>query len=122
MAGRRPLFQAPFSCNQTWDASTYDGDWPNQNSIDIARRNADGKNISKGEPVLASAEGIVTDVFTTSGGDNRIYIDHGDGWVTHYIHHEERPSVAVGQFVAQGEKIGETSNTGATGCNECVLP
>lgn len=113
MAGPRPLFQAPFPCDQTWDTSTYDGHWPNQNSIDIARRDGDGKNISKGEPVLASADGIVTDVFATADGENRVYVDHGGGWVTHYIHHEQTPSVAVGQFVAQGEKIGETSNTGA---------
>jgi hypothetical protein len=113
MAGRRPRFQAPFSCGQTWDASTYNGHWPNQNSIDIARRDSDGNNISEGEPVLASADGIVLDVFTTSGGENRIYIDHGDGWVTHYIHHKETPRVRIGQFVAQGEQIGTTSNTGA---------
>lgn len=113
MAGPRPLFQAPFPCRQTWDASTYDRHWPNQNSIDLARRDGDGKNISKGEPVLASADGIVSDVFKTSDGENRIYIDHGGGWVTHYIHHDS-PRVAVGQFVAQGESVGLTSNSGAT--------
>ena len=113
MAGPRPRFQAPFPCDQTWAASTYDGHWPNQNSIDITRRDSDGKNIGKGEPVLASADGIVLKAFTNSGGENRIYLDHGDGWVTHYIHHDEEPKVKVGQFVAQGEKIGTTSNTGA---------
>jgi hypothetical protein len=113
MAGERPRFQAPFPCEQTWEASTYDGHWPNQNSIDIARRDGDGNNISKGEPVLASADGIVTDVITTGDGGKRIYLDHGEGWVTHYIHHDEVPKVTIGQFVAQGEKIGETSNTGA---------
>jgi hypothetical protein len=113
MAGKRPHFQAPFPCEQTWEASTYNGHWPNQNSIDLARRDRNGKNISKGEPVLASADGIVSDVITTSDGGKRIYIDHGDGWMTHYIHHEEIPPVSVGQFVARGEKIGETSNTGA---------
>jgi murein DD-endopeptidase MepM/ murein hydrolase activator NlpD len=113
MAGRRPPFQAPFPCGQTWDASTYNGHWPNQNSIDLARRDSNRKNISKGEPVLASADGIVMDVFTTADGENRIYIDHGDGWVTHYIHHEQIPRVNPDQFVAQGEQIGVTSNTGA---------
>lgn len=112
MAGSRPRFQAPFPCNQTWEASTYDGHWPDQDSIDLARRDGDGNNISKGEPVLASADGIVMDVFTRSDGENRIYVDHGDGWVTHYIHHDEVPKVSIGQFVAQGDKIGETSNTG----------
>lgn len=111
MAGPRPRFQAPFPCNQIWDASTYDNHWPNQNSIDLARRDSDGKNITDGEPVLASADGIVLDVFTRSDGEQRIYVDHGEGWVTHYIHHDN-PLVAVGQFVAQGERIATASNSG----------
>ena len=34
-AGPRPLFQMPFACGQTWEASTYDGHWPDQDSIDL---------------------------------------------------------------------------------------
>ena len=34
-AGPRPFFQMPFACGQTWEASTYDGHWPDQDSIDL---------------------------------------------------------------------------------------
>ncbi len=113
-AGRRPFFQMPVPCGQTWDASTYDEHWPDQDSIDLAERDDDGNNISEGEPVLASSAGTVQNVFTTSGGEHRVYLDHGGGWVTHYIHIEEKPPLSVGQLVAQGEQIGRTSNSGAT--------
>ena len=113
-SGPRPSFQMPVPCGQTWDASTYDNHWPDQDSIDIAERDDDGNNISEGEPVLASSAGTVLNVFTTGGGEHRVYLDHGDGWVTHYIHIEEKPPLAVGQSVAQGEQIGRTSNSGAT--------
>jgi hypothetical protein len=114
-AGARPLFQAPFACGQVWEASTYDGHWPDQDSIDLAERDGNNKVISDGQPVLASAAGVVKEVFVSSGGDNRVYIDHGDGWVTHYIHVEIDPKkpMFVGRKVAQGEYIARTSNTGA---------
>ena len=44
-SGPRPLFQMPFACGQTWEASTYtdnpdtegpDGHWPDEDSIDLA--------------------------------------------------------------------------------------
>jgi hypothetical protein len=112
-SGPRPLFQMPVPCGQTWDASTYADHWPDPDSIDIAERDDNGNNISEGEPVLASAAGTVLNVFTTNNGEHRVYLDHGDGWVSHYIHIEETPPLVVGQFVAQGEQIGRTSNSGA---------
>ena len=87
--GPRPHFQMPVACGQTWEASTYNGHWPNQNSIDLGEWSANDTNIGQGEPVLASAAGTVLDVFTDlPAGDNRVYLDHGGGWVTHYIHLE----------------------------------
>src|SRR5688572_21270702 len=111
-AGPRPAFQMPFACGQTWEASTYDGHWPDQDSIDLGQWSASDANVSKGEPVLASADGTVLDVFTTSGGEVRVYLDHGGGWVTHYIHLEQVPPLSKGQRVAQGEQIGRVGNTG----------
>lgn len=111
-AGPRPMFQMPVACGQTWEASTYDGHWPDQDSIDLGEWDAQDNNISKGEPVLAAADGKVLDVFTSSGGDIRVYLDHGDGWVTHYIHLEQVPPLTKGQSVAQGEQIGRVGNSG----------
>jgi len=113
-AGPRPLFQFPAECGQIWDASTYDGHWPDQDSIDITVRDANLANIGAGEPVLASAAGKVT--FAGLVNDEyRIYLDHGDGWVTHYIHLEtENPlPIKVGRQIAQGEQIGRTGKSGA---------
>jgi hypothetical protein len=112
-AASRPLFQMPVPCGQTWDASTYDGHWPDEDSIDIAERDDSGTNISEGEPILASYAGTVVKAFTTDGGDHRVVLDHGNGWETLYIHIEEVPPLAIGQKVAQGEQIGRASNSGA---------
>ena len=91
-----------------------DGHWPDEDSIDLASGD-DGDNISEGEPVLASAAGTVSEVFTTDVGTatHRVYIDHGGGWVTHYIHIEVLPPLSVGDHVDQGEQIGRTFNSGA---------
>lgn len=70
-AGPRPFFQMPVACGQTWEASTYDGHWPDQDSIDLGQWSAAEANVSKGEPVLASADGTVLNVFTSPGGDSR---------------------------------------------------
>jgi len=111
--GPRPHFQMPVPCGQTWEASTYDGHWPNQNSIDLGEWSANDTNIGQGEPVLASAAGTVLDVFTDMpAGDIRVYLDHGGGWVTHYIHLESVPPLVIGQHVAQGEQIGRVGNSG----------
>ncbi|MCF7220723.1 M23 family metallopeptidase [Marilutibacter chinensis] len=113
-AGPRPLFQFPAECGQIWDASTYSNHWPDPDSIDITVRGNNLANIGAGEPVLASAAGTVT--FAGMVGDEyRVYLDHGNGWVTHYIHLEtETPlPIVVGRQVAQGEQIGRTGKSGA---------
>src|SRR5215510_3042252 len=72
-AGPRPFFQMPVPCGQTWEASTYDGHWPDQNSVDLGEWSASDTNIGQGEPVLASAAGTVLDVFTDMpAGDIRV--------------------------------------------------
>ena len=113
-AGPRPLFQMPVPCGQTWEASTYEKHWNgDQDAIDLAQRDADRNNISEGEPALASAPGVVKKVYTTSKGEHRVFLDHGNGWETHYVHLESVPPLAVGQRVAQGEMVGRISNSGA---------
>jgi hypothetical protein len=110
-AGPRPPFQMPVACAQTWAASTYDGHWPDQDSIDLGEWNG-STNMSEREPVLATADGTVSQVFTETDGSNRVYLDHGNGWMTHYIHLSYLPPLTVGQKVAQGEVIGHVGNSG----------
>lgn len=112
-AGPRPLFQMPVACGQTWKASTYEAHWNGDpDAIDLAQREEDGTNISEGEFAVASAAGTVSAVYT-SNDEHRVFIDHGGGWRTDYIHLESLPPLVVGQQVAQGEVIGRISNSGA---------
>ena len=60
--GPRPFFQMPVACGQTWEASTYNGHWPDQDSIDLGEWSPQDTNTGHGEPVLASADGTVLDV------------------------------------------------------------
>lgn len=113
-AGPRPLFQMPVPCGQTWEASTYEAHWNgDQDAIDLAQRDPDGNNISEGEFAVASAAGTVLKAYTTGGGEHRVFLDHGGGWETHYVHLESVPPLTVGQRVAQGQVIGRISNSGA---------
>lgn len=123
-AGPRPNFQLPVSCGQVWEASTYwtnpgagapteKKHWPNLNSIDLAQRNSDGDNLSEGEPALASADGTVTRVKKADNGEVQVFLDHGNGWTTYYIHLVNVPPLTIGQSVAQGEQIGTVGKSGA---------
>ena len=64
-----------------------------------------------GEPVRAANRGIVRLLGAFYLGGNVVYIDHGEGIVTAYLHLSKQ-LVAVGDTVEQGAIIG---NVGATG-------
>ena len=105
-AGPRPLFQATFPCGQVWDASTYEGHEAQNNAIDLAEWK-DKKVTSMGQPVLASAAGTVKSSYIRkSDGEYRIFIDHGGGWETHYIHMQvgDGNLMKVGRRVARAGK------------------
>lgn len=105
----RPSFQLPFRCGQTWRASTYDGHYPDQDSLDLLRFNGT-TNISAGEDVLASAAGTVLEAHDTNSEDppygSVVTIEHNSLWKTQYIHLDDALSVKVGDKVCQGQKIG----------------
>jgi murein DD-endopeptidase MepM/ murein hydrolase activator NlpD len=64
-----------------------------------------------GAPVRAANRGVVRLVDRFHLGGNVIYVDHGEGLVTAYLH-LSRQRVAVGDTVERGQLIG---NVGATG-------
>ena len=99
-----PTFQMPFKCNQKWLATTYDGHFPDPDSIDL-RRYSGNTNISNGEAVFASAGGTVSEVGTDWYGD-WVYIDHDNGWQTRYLHINKLASMVIGKTVVRGQKIG----------------
>jgi murein DD-endopeptidase MepM/ murein hydrolase activator NlpD len=64
-----------------------------------------------GAPVLAANRGIVAAVDTFYLGGRIVYIDHGEGLVTAYMH-LRRILVSVGDTVARGQRIGLVGATG----------
>lgn len=66
---------------------------------------------SEGEPVVATAAGVVTWAGERGGYGNMVEIDHGNGLVTRYGHNE-RVVVKVGQTVRRGQEIALLGSTG----------
>lgn len=103
-----PRFQLPFPCDQVWAGQTRTNHSPLR-SVDFNRAN------DEGDTVVAAAAGTVTRVANagnTSYG-RWIEVSHGNGYTTRYAH-LSRQSVAVGQVVRQGQKLGEVGNTGGS--------
>ena len=64
-----------------------------------------------GAPVRAANRGVVRLVDSFHLGGNVVYLDHGAGIVTAYLHLSEQ-SVAVGDTVQRGDIIGKVGATG----------
>src|SRR5690606_763408 len=64
-----------------------------------------------GAPVHAANRGVVRLVESFFLGGNVVYLDHGGGLVTAYLHLSEH-AVAVGDTVEQGDVIGKVGATG----------
>ncbi|WP_241242287.1 peptidoglycan DD-metalloendopeptidase family protein [Thalassotalea sp. G2M2-11] len=66
---------------------------------------------SKGTPVVASGNGRVTHSTYNKYNGNYVFIQHGNGIVTKYLHFSKR-AVKKGQRVKQGQVIGYVGSTG----------
>ena len=91
-------FSSPFGERQspTAGASSY------HNGVDLAA--------PKGTPIVASRGGVVSARYTNAGGYT-VSINHGDGFVSIYMHMDSYV-VGTGQTVAQGDLIGYVGSTG----------
>ncbi|MEU5908253.1 peptidoglycan DD-metalloendopeptidase family protein [Micromonospora sp. NPDC047527] len=68
--------------------------------------------LPSGTPIHAAAAGTVTQAGDASDGyGNSVFIDHGNGYLTHYAH-QSRIAVTVGQKVKAGQVIGYEGSTG----------
>lgn len=65
----------------------------------------------EGSDVVSVASGVVTFAGKRSGYGLMVEINHGDGYVTRYGHHESL-AVRVGDIVKKGQKIGTMGSTG----------
>ncbi|MEO7362559.1 MAG: M23 family metallopeptidase, partial [Gemmatimonadaceae bacterium] len=64
-----------------------------------------------GDPVRAANRGVVRLIGAFYLGGNVIYVDHGEGIVTAYLHLSLQ-QVAVGDTVQKGDIIGKVGATG----------
>lgn len=65
----------------------------------------------KGTPVVAAGNGKVIQSTYNKYNGNYVFIQHGDGIVTKYLHFSKR-AVKKGQRVKQGQVIGYVGSTG----------
>jgi murein DD-endopeptidase MepM/ murein hydrolase activator NlpD len=77
----------------------------------LSRHTGTDLNGAVGDPVVAAAPGIVRLVDSFYLGGNVIYLDHGGGVSTGYLHLSET-LVEAGDTVAAGQRIGSVGATG----------
>lgn len=66
-----------------------------------------------GTAIYATASGVVSRRYYTSGGGNQIEINHGNGVVSVYKHLSAY-NASVGQSVSRGQRIASMGNTGVS--------
>jgi murein DD-endopeptidase MepM/ murein hydrolase activator NlpD len=67
--------------------------------------------VGTGAPVTAPADGVVANVGDYFFNGNTVFIDHGEGLITAYMH-LSRADVRAGQSVKKGERLGAVGATG----------
>lgn len=82
----------------------FTGKWTGHNGVDLAA--------PKNTPIVATRSGVVTFTgYQEGGAGNYIWINHGDGFKSIYMH-MTRYIVEQGQYVEAGEIIGYVGSTG----------
>ena len=73
---------------------------------------------SYGVPIAAADSGVVTVAEWGESGGNYVMIDHGNGFVTTYLHNSSL-AVSVGDVVSQGQTIAYAGSTGYSTGTHC---
>ena len=73
---------------------------------------------SYGVPIAAADAGVVTVAEWGASGGNYVMIDHGNGFVTMYLHNSSL-AVSVGDVVSQGQTIAYAGSTGYSTGTHC---
>ena len=67
--------------------------------------------VGTGAPITAPADGVVANVGDYFFNGNTVFIDHGQGLITAYMH-LSRTDVRAGQMIKKGERLGAVGATG----------
>lgn len=67
----------------------------------------------KGDPIWTMADGVVSYTGLITGGGNSVFVDHGNGVVSRYIHMNSI-NVKNGQVVKKGQIVGTMGGSGGT--------
>lgn len=89
------------SVSSTFGYRTFDNSF--HNGLDLAA--------SSGAPTYAADSGTVLIAGWSDSAGNWVVIDHGNGFVTKYMHHSAL-AVTAGQTVSKGQQIGYVGSTG----------
>lgn len=100
-------YEMPFPCGQQWTGTTRPSHSPSVHAIDWNRAD------DLGDPVVASAPGVVSkaDSTSTRGYGRHVVVDHGTGESTVHAHLQQ-VHVVTGQRVDQGTLLGTVGSTG----------
>jgi murein DD-endopeptidase MepM/ murein hydrolase activator NlpD len=106
-----PRWTAPFQRPRASDISSGFGTGRTFNGQVASRHLGVDFRGAVGAPIRAANNGVVVLVDTFFLGGRVVYLDHGDGLTTGYLH-LSRALVAVGDTVARGQTIGLVGATG----------
>lgn len=110
------------SCQFIWPVSGPITDYfgPRESPTAGASSNHMGIDIgcSYGVPIAAADAGVVTVAEWGESGGNYVMIDHGNGFVTMYLHNSSL-AVSVGDVVSQGQTIAYAGSTGYSTGTHC---
>lgn len=87
--------------SSTFGYRTFDNSF--HNGLDLAA--------PEGTPTYAADSGTVLYARWSDSAGNWVVIDHGNGFVTKYMHHTSY-TVTEGQYVEKGQQVGYVGNTG----------
>ncbi|WP_285823741.1 murein hydrolase activator EnvC family protein [Schaedlerella arabinosiphila] len=89
------------SVSSTFGYRTFDNSF--HNGLDLAA--------SSGAPTYAADSGTVLIAGWSDSAGNWVVVDHGNGFVTKYMHHSAL-AVTAGQSVSKGQQVGYVGSTG----------
>jgi murein DD-endopeptidase MepM/ murein hydrolase activator NlpD len=105
------LWRAPFRAPRPSRTTSGFGNGRTFNGVVTSRHMGLDYAGAVGAPVVAVNRGVVRLVDRFYLGGNVIYVDHGEGLVTAYLH-LSRQRVAVGDTVERGQRLGDVGATG----------